>query len=137
MPIKVTIDPSRGRAEISDAASRLIRKITLDVEGTIKRSMASGSKSGKQYARGKARTKTGKPVKRRRYHRASAPGEPPAVDTGNLINSIRSQFPTKLKGVLNIGAAYASFLEFGTRKMKARPYVLPAIVSVTDKLKNL
>jgi HK97 gp10 family phage protein len=136
MPIKVSIDPSRGRAEIQGAASKLIRKITLDVEGTIKRSMA-GSKSGKQYARGAALTKAGKPVKRRRYHRASAPGESPAVDTGNLINSIRSQFPTPLKGVLNIGAAYASFLEFGTRKMAARPYVRPAIKSVTDRLKEL
>lgn len=136
MPIKLTVDKNLARKEVEDGASRLIRKITLDTEGAIKRNMAS-AKHGKQYARGASRTKTGKPVKRRRYHRASAPGEAPAIDTGHLVNSIRSTFPTKLKGVLNIGAAYASFLEFGTRKMAARPFIEPAFAGVLRALSNV
>ena len=61
-------------------------------------------------------------------HRASQPGEPPAVDTGFLRNSIVVDEPvTPELATISAGAEYAEYLEFGTTKMAARPYMRPAI----------
>jgi phage gpG-like protein len=63
--------------------------------------------------------------KPRRTHTASAPGQPPATDTGTLVSSI--YFETDPKGA-TVGSrlVYASYLETGTRRngilhMAARP----------------
>ncbi len=62
-------------------------------------------------------------------HTASAPGQPPAIFTRDLYRGIDSevrgmQFSFGVKNV-----HYASALETGTKKMTARPYLLPAILS--------
>lgn len=61
-----------------------------------------------------------------RVHTASAPGEPPATDTGNLLSSIQVK-PTEIAGfkmtaAVESRAPYAKFLEEGTGKMKPRPF---------------
>lgn len=73
--------------------------------------------------------KTGRIYRRRGVeHQASAPGEPPASDTGRLVQSIRTEyFPDELKGVLQASTAYAAFLEFGTSRMEPRPFMRPAV----------
>jgi hypothetical protein len=63
------------------------------------------------------------------WHTSSAPGQPPAIFTRDLYRGIDSevrgmQFSVGVKDV-----DYASALETGTRKMAARPYLLPAILS--------
>lgn len=66
----------------------------------------------------------------------SAPGEPPYVQTGMLRRSIAWAAPSKL--IRLVGSAlrpqggsgshsYAWYLEYGTSKMAARPYLLPAL----------
>jgi len=54
---------------------------------------------------------------------ASAPGSPPAIRTGTLMRSWRpivfGQYNPGLEG----GTPYAGFLEYGTSKMAARPFV--------------
>ena len=53
------------------------------------------------------------------------------VDTGNLKNSIQSFFENGgLTGVINAGADYAAYVEFGTRRARAQPYMLPAFRKV-------
>jgi HK97 gp10 family phage protein len=76
------------------------------------RLITRGPKSGRQYSRG------------RKVHTASAPGQPPASDTGRLVQSIRVQ-PDRmnLRVVIQIGAAYARLLERGTKRMRPRPFV--------------
>ena len=54
-------------------------------------------------------------------------GEAPGVDTGNLKNSVVATSRGALTWVVNIGAEYGVALEYGTRKMGARPFVRPAI----------
>ena len=73
--------------------------------------------------------KTGKIYKRRSVtHQASSPGQAPAFDTGTLARNIQSQ----RDGFLNhsVGsrqdAPHGLFLEFGTSKMAARPWLIPA-----------
>ncbi len=73
---------------------------------------------------------TGRIYKRRGgVHQASAPGEPPAPDTGNLRNAIGFQIiaPGRVGIGVEAGASYWRFLEFGTRFIDPRPFLRPAI----------
>lgn len=72
----------------------------------------------------------------RRRHRASAPGDPPAVDTGRYRASwtyVIQGGPSGLVGggapSLFVGtpAKHGGFLEFGTRRMAPRPHLRPVI----------
>jgi HK97 gp10 family phage protein len=66
--------------------------------------------------------------KGRKAHRASAPGDPPSKDTGNLQSSINVTKDEKtLSAKVTVGANYGMELEFGTRKMAARPFMRPSI----------
>lgn len=50
-----------------------------------------------------------------------------AVDTGNLKNSIDVEFDSDgLTAIVAPHTEYAAFVEFGTRRMSARPYMTPA-----------
>ncbi len=64
-----------------------------------------------------------------RSHQASAPGEPPAVDTGNLRASVGFQIRGAGRVGIGVqaGAPYWKFLEFGTRFIDPRPFLRPAI----------
>lgn len=60
-------------------------------------------------------------------HQASAPGEPPASDTGHLVtNSGIERVQTGLYKVW-FGAEYAEALEFGTPTIAERPFLRPAV----------
>lgn len=63
-----------------------------------------------------------------RLHRASAPGEPPAIDTGHLVNSIHCEQLGPMRWTVTTGdCEYAKALEYGTVNMAARPYMRPAL----------
>ncbi|UEM08067.1 HK97 gp10 family phage protein (plasmid) [Skermanella rosea] len=91
----------------------------LMIEGNAKQKIMAGGKSGRTYKR------------RSVTHRASAPGEAPANDTGRLVNSIKVEAQPSRKRVLvkaGSGAVeYAALLEFGTSKMEERPFFRPAL----------
>lgn len=67
--------------------------------------------------------------------RRSSPGEPPMFQTGGLINSIQHKLAKSVLAVL-IGPSvdYGEWLEFGTRFMKARPFMRPALYNVVKRL---
>lgn len=48
------------------------------------------------------------------------------VKTGTLRRSITSQFPSELEGRVGPSVHYGVYVEFGTRRMAARPYMRPA-----------
>ena len=63
-------------------------------------------------------------------HQASAPGEPPASDTGRLMGSITQQLAKDEQGLVErVGTDvdYALPLERGTRFIEPRPFLLPAL----------
>lgn len=66
-------------------------------------------------------------------HRASAPGEAPAIDLGNLRGSIFAEMTSKTTAIVGVGAEYGIYLEYGTRKMAKRPYIRPAVDEVKVK----
>ena len=72
------------------------------------------------------RVRPGRP--RNKPHRASAPGQTPAVDTGQLRASYGHKVTrTASGGELQIasGSEYAPYLEFGTSRMAPRPHLRP------------
>ena len=95
--------------EIVKGGAQLIR-------GEAIKSIQTGAKSGIMYQK----------YNPRREHRASAPGQSPASDTGNLVSKIivrqKSQDVTSVESNAN----YSAFLEYGTSKMQPRPFMLPA-----------
>lgn len=109
--------------QVRDNVAAEIRKALYasaqKVEAEAKKSIVSGEKTGRTYKRGGV------------LHKASAPGEAPASDTGRLVNSITSgvapsgseSFVVAGRGVVK----YARMLEFGTFKMAARPFLFPAL----------
>jgi len=116
----VKIDQNQLKGDVNKGAGVLIRNITFAVEAEMKRLMTL-PKHGHQYKRGS------------RAHTASAPGEAPAVDTGFLINSIRTTIKSDTEAVIEIPAEYAEGLEFGTSRVEARPFVRPAISGVLKR----
>lgn len=141
----------RASKEVQKAVDKEIKKAlylaALRVEKEAKTSLAEGGKSGKIYTLRAARegeeptawfTINGKSVgfvKRNKPHTASAPGEAPATDHGDLVRSIFADRAIGREGnefVATVaagrgGARYARMLEFGTRKMAARPFMFPAL----------
>ena len=81
----------------------VVRKTAFDIEAVTKASMVHSSPP------------------------PSEPGQPPGVDMGNLKDSIRAEQESELVWVVATGVPYAPPLEFGTRRMAARPFMRPAV----------
>ena len=60
------------------------------------------------------------------------------IRTGRLRNSLTHSVEMNEKAVY-IGSAveYAAYVELGTSRMRARPYLRPAVANYTDEYKNL
>lgn len=77
-----------------------------------------------------AKERMAEPKSGRAYgtHRASAPGEAPAIDTGNLAGSFEiEEQQVGLRAVITVGGEYGPHLEFGTVHMAPRPFLTPAL----------
>lgn len=76
--------------------------------------------------------KTGRIYTRRGVdHRASAPGQPPASDTGALVQSADTRYDAKeLSGSAVWRAAHALPLELGTERIAPRPFARPALAKI-------
>ena len=61
---------------------------------------------------------------------ASAPGNPPRIDTGALVNSMNTARMNQLLYAVRAGTDYAVLLEYGTSTMAARPFMGPMVVYV-------
>lgn len=76
--------------------------------------------------------------KPRRTHQASAPGQYPAADTGSFGNSLKMELNT-LEARVGTGDDRGPWFEFGTSRMKARPWLQPsfeeAMIGVSAKIK--
>jgi HK97 gp10 family phage protein len=116
-----------GNKELKDTLRRLgvnadkeladaVRMTAQSIRGNAQRLIARGTKSGEVYDK----------TNPRRTHRASAAGEPPASDTGRLIGSIRADVAGKEASV-SANTVYAAPLEFGTRDIAPRPFMIPAL----------
>jgi len=103
-------------SEIPGSVTRELVIGANDIRNTIITSMQRDKKTGLPYRRGK------------NIHIASAPGESPAVDFGELLRSIMFDVREMEVEVGNLaGAPYGGFLEEGTENMEPRPWLHPAV----------
>ena len=79
-------------------------------------------------------TKTYYTNNKTKAHHPSLPGNPPAPDTGNLReNTIRYEVHSEGKEIYGIVGStqkdpdYSTYTEYGTKKMKPRPWLRPAM----------
>lgn len=124
------LDLSRLTAEMETALEQTLMGASKIIENDAKASIATGPKSGRIYTtywRTNRRTMLPFPTAEQRVpHRASAPGEAPATDTGRLIGSIFGG-ARKLNAWVEVRSHYGRWLEFGTRRIQARPFLIPAV----------
>lgn len=112
---------------VVDASNDLV---DLTQQNAVKR-INQPPKTGRLYRRGGV------------VHQASAPGESPAADHGDLSRSIETEHATLATKVAVCGVGgeigeRAKWLEFGTRKIKARPFLFKSFeFSKKDYLKLL
>ncbi len=110
----------------SKNAKKAIGRGVMLVKGTAQESITAGGKSGIEYQK----------YNPRRSHRASASGEFPASDTGFLANNIVTKLSSDgLSGEVTSRADYSQFLEFGTSKMGARPFMQPSLEENRPKIR--
>lgn len=60
-----------------------------------------------------------------------------AVDTGRLRNSVTHQVISEDSVAIGTNVEYAPYIEFGTYKMDARPYIRPAIEDYMNEYKQI
>ena len=117
------------QATLDDNKVKLyVTKGTRMVQNTAKKSIQAGG-TGKEYKR-KSIT-----------HRASAPNQPPATDTGFLVSQITMDVNVKPNGTV-VGqiisaAPYSKHLEFGTVNMTERPFMQPALMKNKRKIQSM
>ena len=104
-------------------AARLVAIVANDTRTAAVDSINEGTPSGEVYRRAESEINKGRAA----VHRASAPGEPPAKDTGTLANQIAIEIgPTKRTAVVESRAEYSADLEHGTVHIEPRPFMQPA-----------
>lgn len=59
------------------------------------------------------------------------------VDTGRLRASIKNEVHNNILTLYSDGVPYAWYVECGTRKMKAQPYIKPALEWYKDEYKGI
>lgn len=98
---------------------------------------SAGEMQGYAVVRIQKNSGTGRSYKRgKRVHTASAPGEFPNTDTGALVNSMRWESRRPLSVIWGAFIRYAKHLEFGTSRMKARPFIRPTFNALLPKAKE-
>lgn len=126
MKLEMTLDTSKfakalGKMEkgVTVEAKKALAKVAFKVEGDAKVNIQTGARSGRVYKRG---SKT---------HQASAVGEFPKTDTGELVSNITSEFSYNRLEVTvgsRMGAPHGFLLEYGTSKVAPRPWLFPTVM---------
>lgn len=113
--------------DVQDQVTAAIEATALETMTNVRKAIQGPPKTGREYRRGKS----GKIV-----HRASAPGEAPATDTGALVSSTYFTKVDAFTAAIGSRLAYAFHLEFGTRNMAKRPSWVPAAEKAAPRLQK-
>ena len=107
---------------------RIFLATAMDIQGDAKAKVLTGRHTGTTYRR------------RGITHRASAPGEYPANDTGTFASSIHYDGnESAMKVTVGSTVLYGLFLEEGTKRagqvhMEARPWLKPSLEASRSQL---
>lgn len=145
---RTIIDMALVRRKIQDASAEALNASLLILSSAVRTTLSQPG-TGRRYFRnaGYGRRRN---ARQQGIHVASAPGRPPAVDTNRLRASFsvstaairsggdgfvaREQTPTRM--VLRYGSrvGYAVFLEYGTRRVRNRPFIAPTLEKFRPKI---
>lgn len=104
--------------------SKIIDNIRLSRPSgrTYRRGAITAKFSKRKHSGLRLRTKAGtnRVITGAKFHRASAPGQPPAIDTGRLLNSIRIVRAGSNRYIIGTGVVYAAVLD--NEKKLNRPF---------------
>jgi HK97 gp10 family phage protein len=118
-----------GDGNIQAVREAMLRGVTRGAEivrTEAVRLITEGSRSGRIYRR------------RGVEHQASAPGEPPASDTGALVNSGVVEIDSEaLTARVVFKSDHALPLELGTEKMEPRPFLRPAVANTREQVQKV
>ena len=114
--------------KIKPNVKRAMFRSTTLVQRKMIENIDGGSRTGRAYKRGA------------KIHTASAPGEFPKTDRGELVRSITTNIVDKntvVGGQIIASADHAEALEFGTTKMKKRPFMQKTLDQQTKRVHKI
>lgn len=129
----------RMSADREGPVAKIVQRYAIQTE-TVARQLLKLPGSGRIYEPGEYFLRRGNKVyhwtRTRPAHQASAPGEPPSGDTGLLAVTLHHSLIVRNGRVVaqvRAGAKYGLYLELGTRFMKPRPFLRPALSAAMRK----
>lgn len=131
--MKVSVKIDREKKNLTGISADIRKKMQQVIayginatRNTAVDNILRGAKSGETYIK----------YNPRRTHQASASGQFPASDTGFLANNIITRIEGNgLEGEVISQAEYSQFLEYGTSKMGARPFMQPSLEQNRPKIR--
>ena len=143
-PVQIVSHLDQALSQFDKQSQRFVTLAGLIYTNEVKRLMRESPRGGRIYRRIRAGGLRARLAGRRAragdyiVHKASAPGEPPAVDRGNLVNSVASVEELTPRGWATTGgstlAKIPSALEYGTRTIAPRPAFIPALSNIRGQL---
>jgi hypothetical protein len=125
----------RGEAKLAEAFSNL--------DDSAQKMFVVGLKTWairvhEEAVRGMQKISMGREYKRGSHtHIASRPGDPPNIDTGRLVSSVKFKVDDRaLSAAVGSDVDYSVGLEFGTARVEPRPWLRPAIEKVRHEIKT-
>jgi hypothetical protein len=106
-----------------DRAAQVAAAATQQLAAIIKLELSKPGR-GRLYRRG------------RKWHRASAPGEPPAVDTDRLRGGAKAEMIAPTVGRVGGFPRYGRWLEYGTARVAPRPWIRPSVAKLRQLIGN-
>ena len=106
------------QTRLDTPTAREMTRILVDMDRDIKQTIQGGGRSGRVY----------RVTKGGATHQASAPGEPPKSNTGNLAASFKiftQRLGKEIIGNIENFAQYAKYLEFKPKSAGGRPFMRP------------
>lgn len=119
---------SQFSSKMHKELSQQVADTADDVRNNAIKSMAREEKTGTLYTNRGANLGD---------HQASAAGEAPASDTGNLVGSINIKVQgVRLRAFVFTPVEYGLYLEFGTAAIAPRPWLRPALQKAMPEFKK-
>lgn len=135
------------KTKVNQVSSKATFEVGNAIRNSIIRNIQTSPKSGNVYLYS-FRVINGRtvPIARRSTpHKASAPGEYPSTDTGNLVRNIQlntSKNGFNYSATIESRASYSAFLEYGHRTVEGdwvapRPFMEPGFNAARAEIKMI